>query len=384
MILPLYNQAFHEENSFAVNPGKGNTGLWYNKFFGGWEKGRWQLNDGAKLVWIKKAVWEKEDKEVRRKIGDFQLLSEYTNRISHLVQALNGETRIYSTNWHLATGLGLSHPIENGMTWHHTLGVPYLPGSSVKGIVRTWAEQWVGHSSEEINRIFGPWHEDKKSRDQKTVSTIIFFDALPVQPVELAADIMTPHYKEYYRGDEKIPGDWYDPNPIPFLTVGAGQPFVFAVAPREKENISDLNLVLQWLDEALTTIGAGAKTAAGYGRFARRPEQEKDYSTMESNIEPVRAKEKMEITTLIPNELAGPIAEEMDKDGYSDNLDKFMESVTTKWIKKMQAEDIPLADRQIIAKLLKHWYQIKKPDQWQKPNKKNAIKIAAIREVLNE
>ena len=386
MSLPLYNHAFHEENSLVKTPGKGNTGLWYNKFFWGWQKGKWQLKDEAKLDWIKKVVWKKgnNDKEVTRKIGDSHLLADSTNRINRLVQALGGETRVYSTNWHLATGLGLSHPIENGITWHHTLGVPYLPGSAVKGIIRTWVEQWVEHSPENINRIFGPCHEDKNNRDEKTVGTIIFFDALPTQPVELASDIMTPHYHEYYSGTEKIPGDWSNPNPIPFLTVGAGQLFLFAIAPRKEENTPDLDLVLQWLDEALTMIGAGAKTATGYGRFARRPEQENDASSMESNAEPAAAKEKVEQVSLIPKELAGPLPEEMDKDGYSDNPDKFMESVATKWIKIMQAEETPLADRQMIARLLKYWYQIKKPDQWQKPNKKNAVKIAAIRKILDE
>lgn len=390
MSLPLYNHAFHEENSLVKTPGKGNTGLWYNKFFWGWQKGKWQLKDEAKLDWIKKVVWVEDysGKEVPRKIGDSNLLADSVNRITRLVKALGGKTRIYSTSWHLATGLGLSHPVENGMTWHHTLGVPYLPGSAVKGIIRTWAEQWVDPSpkSEDINRIFGPWDEDKSNAIEaaKTVGTVIFFDALPVQPVELASDIMTPHYQKYYGGADEPPGDWCNPNPIPFLTVGAGQLFLFAIAPRKKKNTADLDLVLQWLDEALEMIGAGAKTATGYGRFARWPEQEKNYFSIESNVEPAATKEKVEQVSLIPKELAGPLAEEMDKDGYSDNPDKFMESVATKWITTMQAEETPLADRQMIARLVKHWYQVNRPDQWQKPNKKNTVKIAVIRNILGE
>jgi len=276
VILPLYNHSFHEANSFVKTPGKGNTGLWYNKFFWNWNEENWKLESNAKLNWIKKVVWEK-GKEVRRKIGDPNLLTEYSNRIHRLVHYLGGETRVYDTNWHLATGLGLSHPIENGMTWHHTLGVPCLPGSAIKGVVRTWAEEWAdNHSPEVIERIFGPQHDKRKNNsDKKTVGTVLFFDALPVQPVELAADIMTPHYHPYYSSTNKLPGDWYNPNPIPFLTVNAGQLFMFAVAPRKKENTPDLDLVLQWLDEALTITGAGTKTAAGYGRFTCRSEGER-------------------------------------------------------------------------------------------------------------
>ena len=386
MTLPLYEHIFHEKNRIVRAPGKGNTGLWYDKFFQNWQRGKWQLKDKAKLDWIKQVVWEKESQVVRRRIGDFHLLADYNNRIYRMVQALGGETRVYSTNWHLATGLGLSHPLENGMTWQHNLGVPYLPGSTVKGIVRTWAEEWAtNYSPGDIDRIFGPSSDkDKNSNDEKTVGTIIFFDALPVQPVKLAADIMTPHYQEYYSSTDKLPGDWYNPNPIPFLVVGEGQLFMFALAPRKKENISDLELVLQWLDEALTITGAGAKTASGYGRFTRQPEQEKSSSSMKSGVELAATKEKVEKVSKIPNELAGPLAEEMDKDGYSDNPDKFMGSVATKWINRMQAEEVPLDDRQMIAKLLKYWYQTSKPDQWAKPNKKNAVKIALIREVLGE
>jgi len=41
----------------------------------------------------------------------------------------------------LATGLGNPHPVENGFTFSHPHGVPYIPGSSVKGIIRRAAEE---------------------------------------------------------------------------------------------------------------------------------------------------------------------------------------------------------------------------------------------------
>ena len=278
MIVPLYDHENHEKNPVVKFPNGGNTGLWYNKFFRNWNE-EWKIKDNGKINWLKDVVWEgNKNKRIRkRKIGKPQLIKEYINRINYLVNTLGGETRVYFTNWHMAIGLGLSHPIENGMTWHHNLGIPYIPGSSLKGIIRTWAEQWSCTARENIDSIYGHFHyrnennDDKKGTgDDEAVGTIIFFDALPVEPVELAADIMTPHYQEYYSKTGKLPGDWYDPKPIPFLTVGASQLFMFAVAPRKKDYISDMDLVLGWLDEALTTIGAGAKTATGYGRFTRQ------------------------------------------------------------------------------------------------------------------
>lgn len=39
------------------------------------------------------------------------------------------------------TGMGLEHPLENGFSFLHPYGLPYLPGSSVKGVVRRAAEE---------------------------------------------------------------------------------------------------------------------------------------------------------------------------------------------------------------------------------------------------
>ncbi len=39
------------------------------------------------------------------------------------------------------TGMGMEHPLENGFAFLDPYGVPYLPGSSVKGVVRRAAEE---------------------------------------------------------------------------------------------------------------------------------------------------------------------------------------------------------------------------------------------------
>ncbi len=41
----------------------------------------------------------------------------------------------------LATGLGNPHPVENGFSFLSPYGVPYLPGSGIKGVVRRAAEE---------------------------------------------------------------------------------------------------------------------------------------------------------------------------------------------------------------------------------------------------
>ncbi|NLY39814.1 MAG: type III-B CRISPR module RAMP protein Cmr6 [Firmicutes bacterium] len=374
MSLPLYRLEEEHERERFISQHKGNTGLKFHKYFTHWNTGEWKIEAGAKFDWIKKIS--------QHPAGDKSLLDVAAERLVDLIDALQGVFRCYKTIWRFATGLGLNHPIENGMAWHHTLGVPYLPGSSLKGLIRAWVEQWLEHSKDDINRIFGS-QETGSNNEPIGVGSVIFFDALPVAPVRLTVDVMTPHYQKYYSGNE-APGDWQDPNPIPFLTVADQQVFLFAVAPRKREaveNQSDLEKVLQWLDQALENIGAGAKTAVGYGRFERCEQEENKLRTA---LMQRKEKKKAEKTSTIPPQLSGPIADEMIKDQYDADPDKFLNLLKTKWLSRMQADDTSPADQKRIAQLLKNWYQVNREGQWEKPNKKNAPIIEAIRKTLGE
>lgn len=182
----------------------------------------------------------------------------------NLIAGCSGFALHLKTEGPFVTGLGRNHPVENGFAWHQTLGTPYLPGSSVKGVVRSWAKIWEEENDETINRIFGP-------RDSITssVGSVIFLDAIPISQVQLKADVMTPHYGPYYQGDEP-PADWHSPVPVPFLVVETGQDFLFGVMPRRPEDQrdgEDCKKAAEWLRVALNKIGGGAKTAVGYGRF---------------------------------------------------------------------------------------------------------------------
>ncbi|HOV51314.1 MAG TPA: type III-B CRISPR module RAMP protein Cmr6 [Methanothrix sp.] len=245
MNLPLYRCSVPEE----LGP-KGNAGLWYDKFCFKWDDD-WRngLGDGGKSAWI--------DTVLHNKIGDGALLEEMAERRRSLISDLGGRALIFRTKGPFVTGLGRSHPVENGFAWHHSLGVPYLPGSSIKGMVRSWALNWKKIDPDVVSNIFGP-------EGSGNVGSVVFLDALPLRPVALKKEIMTPHYGPYYSGSEP-PADWNSPIPIPFLAVDAGQEFLFGLIPRT--GTKDCEKTEAWLLEALQCIGAGAKTAVGYGRF---------------------------------------------------------------------------------------------------------------------
>jgi CRISPR-associated protein Cmr6 len=382
-MLPDFKRPFYKTaHEIPENlPDGGHEGLWYDKFGSQW---KWSKEDGRlafeKLKWIE-TVTKGGGKDVEKCVGRAELIAEMKERLIRLVVTRRGKVCFFKTGGRFVTGLGREHPVENGFSWHFLLGTPFLPGSSVKGLVRAWAENWLQEDDVVISRIFGL--EGKKTRQ---VGSVVFLDALPVEPVKLEAEVMTPHYMEYYRGKEP-PADWHSPNPIPFLTVADGQTFVFALAPRRLENeddMSDMELAAGWLEEALVEIGAGAKTAAGYGRFIRQPNLEKELLERwaPQQLEEKRNESLPGEPEALPAEPASPILAEMEKDGYSSDPEKFMQALTTKWLAKMQSTETEAACRREIAVLLAAWYQKAKPGQWKKPNKKNTVKIAAIKAAL--
>lgn len=165
----------------------------------------------------------------------------------------------------LVVGLGLPHPTETGFLFDRITGCPYLPGSSVKGLLRAAARlvaagelegdrpEWT---EDEIRRIFGP---ELGGAWTPQTGGVIFYDAFPTQWPRLEVDVLTPHHRGH-TDKTSAPADWDEPNPVPFLTIAPGATFRFAFAPYDPK-------LEKLLDTALDWLGIGAKKAAGYGVF---------------------------------------------------------------------------------------------------------------------
>lgn len=191
-----------------------------------------------------------------------------------------------------ATGLGNEHPLENGFSFLTPYGLPYLPGSGVKGVIRRAAEElergdWgdaQDWTAEAIRVLFGPGEEDFE-RDRDTdprQGALRFWDVLPsfehcAPKHSMSVEIMTPHLGDYYQGknDGRVtPNTRLTPNPIPFLAVPPATTFLFHVECNPAR-IDDAALLESWkplieaaFDHAGTWLGFGAKTAVGYGRMS--------------------------------------------------------------------------------------------------------------------
>lgn len=269
-MLPLYKEAGLAGKLKA----DAHRGLWWSRFFSQYGVDFSKPDVGGKSEFITEICKEK--------CGDDNALNSNTLRQTRLIAALGGVHSCYQTQGRLVTGMGSDHPTENGFTWHPTLGVPYLPASSVKGLVRGWIE-WNGTGHQHHADLKNWFGSQTKSEVSEQAGWFIFFDALPTVPVQLAADVMTPHYDKWYEqgGDatkntdaDTVPADWHSPIPVTFLTVKKAT-FQFGIAVRTGLNGSDqaaaqaaLPNVMAVLQDALEWAGAGAKTATGYGRMA--------------------------------------------------------------------------------------------------------------------
>lgn len=187
------------------------------------------------------------------------LLKIVHERQSRAVKTRNGASFSVKLASRFATGLGGFHPTEVGFAFERITGVPYLPGSSVKGLARAAATFDDEPLREEL---LGPDRIDKES-DAKT-GDLVFLDAYPNEWPQLAVDIINCHHQNYY-ADKGAPLESDDPIPVYFLTVAPGTTWTFRILSRSRQHAER---GAQWLKDGLKLWGAGAKTAVGYGMFA--------------------------------------------------------------------------------------------------------------------
>lgn len=213
--------------------------------------------------------------------------------------------------------------MENAGLCLDRYGVPYIPGSAVKGCARRAAlyalREWtqsgnkpdssdVCHAAthlfsspetmlQQIALVFGwgetEWTEESSDflwafsgnsallRTTRSLpgiaglshraGTIAFFPAHPNTDPGLELDILTCHHPDYY-GDSKsdFAPDTEEPNPVTFPCVRAqtgDDHFTFPVCTIRNHIETALPSAKAWLTLGLEVFGLGAKTAAGYGWF---------------------------------------------------------------------------------------------------------------------
>lgn len=337
----------------------GHPGLRFDKFPNQWEigaGGEVNLPTGAKEAFLNDIIRKYNE------LGHVSALKKALDRQNHLVeQVLRGDKIEVQTDWRFVSGLGSGHPYETGFIWHRTLAVPYLPGSSVKGMVRAYAQQWLEDDTihEVVTALFGP----EESSPETSAGSLIVFDALPITVPKLELDILNPHYKDYYENPDKTPpADYLNPIPVFFLTVAPNMPFCFSMAPRPgaydttEQADQGLQHGLRLLKDALSTIGAGGKTAVGYGvmletlasekKRLEKQDKEKKERHEKGRLEAI---EEM-VSALGLSGLAIEVYKQAQQEHWETNYEKYCEAIE-KWVPLIEQEQDPQIRNQCIDML---------------------------------
>lgn len=220
-----------------------------------------------------------------------------------LSQQENCDMKEATTIGRLVVGLGSESAWENSITLHRTYGVPYIPGSALKGLAAAYAHQYLQGDGEKKECWRKPDAEKEKTDeyyasahkimfgDTTSEGYVTFFDALYVSPTKpedkkgkhkaLWPDVITVHHPKYYGGEQQKqseetqkvseeeqdkkdivpPADWDDPTPISFMSATGTYLIALAGDPNWVATAFDI------LALALADMGVGAKTSSGYGRM---------------------------------------------------------------------------------------------------------------------
>ncbi len=244
-------------------------GLWFEKYLRSSKKG----NSRAKQDLV--------DEVIRATGGVRELYRGYFRRYTAALASRPGLTFAAKgrTVGRLSVGLGASAVLETSITLHRTYGVPYIPGSALKGLASSYAAKYWKDKG--WSRSFDGGKTERGQLQELIFGTtdesglVIFFDALP-EPEgedvwELNPDVITVHHPDYYQGKDKPPADWDSPTPVPFITARGTFRFFLGLVPLPESELEAgrkvLTLAGKLLQQALEKEGVGAKTTIGYGRF---------------------------------------------------------------------------------------------------------------------
>jgi len=180
----------------------------------------------------------------------------------------------------MIVGLGTESVLETAISLHRTYGVPYIPGSALKGL----AASYVRHYHYAHDEQWGTWEQKTHDKGEpvwywkpdhyynvlfgntESAGYITFFDAV-YEPgsghngAALWPDVITVHHEGYYQDGTEPPADWDSPTPVPFLSA-TGSYLVAVSGPSGWDDAA-----MKLLRLALKEMGIGAKTSSGYGRL---------------------------------------------------------------------------------------------------------------------
>lgn len=347
-----------------------------------------------------------------------ELRAQHTRRFLALFQTWPSDSRaimIAKLEGRLAINLSDGLVQNANICLDRVFGLPYIPGSAVKGVCRHAAleELRLASGSERrrifdlVLRVFGASSNDfsppKQGRGDVTnpagalhdyldivndpcdvKGAVTFLPAWPYDAAKIVVDLTNVHTPDYYRTGNVEDLAKEKPRPNPFPVVESGARFAFSVVLNGMDEDSELlRKTTSWLHTALTVHGLGAKTSAGYGWFSvddhalsqlmadiRGDDEKAEREAQElADSQAKSAAEAKRIESLTPEELAKDQLLELNDQQFSD----FVKSLSTK-------SDIQ--QKACISLLRENKTKRERWKTWKKNNKKDLT--TPILQVLDE
>jgi len=232
-------------------------------------------NDIHTGLWLARGL-KKWDPEATQKGTDFQkhiqkasqfrcpeIYQSTYARWEHMIIAAHETIAIWcgQLDGRLFIGQGGASVLETAINLSHTYGVPMIPGTAIKGLVRAYAAT-QSLSVEHQQLLVGQGSEQPET---SAAGHVLFHDAwwIPASAkTPLCPEIVTVHHQDYYSGKANRATDF--DSPIPNAQIAARGSFLFAL---ECGDLKWAHYARDLLAQALEDWGIGGKTAAGYGRF---------------------------------------------------------------------------------------------------------------------
>jgi CRISPR-associated protein Cmr6 len=192
----------------------------------------------------------------------------------------------------LLVGSGYDHETHSddefklGFSFDFTTGLPIIPGSSIKGVLRSSFRKKVNNQPFGLviallaalgikadegkcflleNELFG----DSEDNAVSMIDRDIFHDAI-IEPTHtglfMANDFITPHRNR--ENPEMSP--YTNPIPLQFLKIKPNVPIRFQFDLKKRDTqILTVEQRLKFYESIIRLLGVGAKTRVGYGKFKK-------------------------------------------------------------------------------------------------------------------
>lgn len=312
--------------------------------------------------------------------------------------------------------------MENAGLCLDRFGMPYIPGSAVKGCARRaalhslrewtqsgkkpdsseachtavqafespesmlhqiaivfgWGEhQWADPTSDFLWALSGNSDLLKAVRLRTGIKgissrsgTITFFAAHPNTDPGIEPDILTCHHRDYYgKPTSDFAPDTEEPIPVTFPAVRAqsgDDHFMFALCSLRHRDETALAAAKIWLTIGLEVFGLGAKTAAGYGWFDVGAISQRIENRRESRRVEEQRKEQAELLKAeqeAKKREAAKLQQELDGLSEPEKQDRLLERLTDQQFEQKVSDFCKKnrEEQEAIVRALRH----RRPKAWE-------------------